>query len=99
MAGVSPDSELGIGGARMRQGVERTWLGRWRREPPPGRPALPGGTVVEPAVELAADDPLAGYLMDAAGAPRPPAPNFSSPAPTAPPSTLPRPFPPPIPPS
>jgi serine phosphatase RsbU (regulator of sigma subunit) len=64
----------------MDQGVERTWLGRWRREPPPGRPALPEGTVVEPAVELAADDPLAAYLMDAAGAVDVRTLNFDSPA-------------------
>jgi serine phosphatase RsbU (regulator of sigma subunit) len=44
------------------------WLSGRRAETPTSRPALPEGAVIEPPVELPADDPLAGYLMHAAAA-------------------------------
>jgi len=38
------------------------------QQPPEVRPELPDGLVADPPVQLSADDPLAGYLMRAAGA-------------------------------
>ncbi len=46
----------------------RTWLSGRRTETTVAQPALPDGTVIEPPVELPADDPLAGYLMNVAAA-------------------------------
>ena len=44
------------------------WLSGRRAETPASRPALPEGAVIEPPVELPADDPLTSYLMDVAAA-------------------------------
>jgi serine phosphatase RsbU (regulator of sigma subunit) len=46
----------------------RAWLSGLRAEPPVARPAFSEGAVIEPPVELPADDPLAGYLMEVAAA-------------------------------
>ena len=46
----------------------RTWLSGLRAVPAVRRPVLPEGAVIGPPVELPADDPLAGYLLDVAAA-------------------------------
>lgn len=45
----------------------RAWFGRRPGHVAPKPPALPEGTVLEPAIELPVDDPLAGYLMKVSG--------------------------------
>jgi|SRR5271166_5917851 len=45
----------------------RAWFSRRRAENLPARPALPEESAIGPRIELAADDPLAGYLTDVAG--------------------------------
>jgi serine phosphatase RsbU (regulator of sigma subunit) len=55
----------GLAGMRRQLGA---WFSRGPRGAPPARPGLPDGTVIDPGIELAADDPLAGYLTDVAGA-------------------------------
>ncbi len=52
---------------RIRALLRREYGGSHQRPPPP-RPALPDGVVGEPPAELSPDDPLAGYLLEAAGA-------------------------------
>ena len=51
----------------MRAWFSRRHEGR-REQTPLARPALPDGLVADPPAELSADDPLAGYLLEAAGA-------------------------------
>ena len=46
----------------------RAWFSRRREEAPLAPLALPEGAVIEPRIELPADDPLAGYLMHVARA-------------------------------
>jgi serine phosphatase RsbU (regulator of sigma subunit) len=46
----------------------RAWFGRQHRSARPKPPAVPQGAVIDPGIELSADDPLAGYLMKKAGA-------------------------------
>ena len=46
----------------------RAWLGRRPKTAAPEPPALPSDTVQAPGIELADDDPLAGYLMKVSGA-------------------------------
>ncbi len=43
-------------------------FGRRPQGVPPEEPSLPEGTVTEPRIELSPDDPMAGYLMNVAGA-------------------------------
>ncbi len=58
----------------------RARLSGRRAAAPAARPPLPAGAVIDPPVELPADDPLAGYLVDAAAAVDIGALDFESPA-------------------
>jgi serine phosphatase RsbU (regulator of sigma subunit) len=61
---AGPDADAHAAPQRWR----RARFSRRSKEAAPKPPALPEGTVIEPGIELPADDPLAGYLMEAAGA-------------------------------
>ncbi len=50
------------------QSRRRAWFSRRHKGGPPAQPTLPRRMVIGPRIELAADDPLADYLMEVAGA-------------------------------
>lgn len=61
-AGLEPDGRAGVPRG------PRAWLPRRGQGVRSAQPSLPAGTVMEPGIDMAPDDPLAGYLMEAGGA-------------------------------